>query len=93
MATLTQKVIEALEEDAALYHLALGEAVELMSQEQLAADRLEEALLGAGFPEDGGCIDWPEVLEYFRERATAEYMRDELRRNARIQLKIAPRAD
>lgn len=93
MATLTRRVIQALESDPDLYRLALGEAVELMRQEQRAADRLEQTLAGAGFPEDGGWVDWPEVLEYFRERATAEYMRDEMRRNARIQLKPPREAD
>jgi hypothetical protein len=83
MATLTRSVLRALEAHPELYELTLAEVVALMRREQELADRLERALHHAGFPETSGWIDWPEVIGYFRERATAEYMRSELRRNER----------
>ena len=84
MAVLTRSIIRVLETNPELYEQTLEEVVALMRQEQQAADRLSTALAAAGFPETHGWIDWPEVMGYFRERATAEYMRNELRRNQRI---------
>jgi len=90
MATLTRHVIQELEQDSALYEQTLAEVVALMHQEQQLADRLEAALVQAGFPEESGWIDWPEVIDYFRERASAEFVRNELRRNKRIQRRPVP---
>jgi hypothetical protein len=84
MATLTSSVIQALQHDRELYEQVLEQMVGLMRQEQQVAERLERALREAGFLEGSGWIDWPEVIAYFRERATAEYMRSELRRNERM---------
>jgi hypothetical protein len=87
MATLTHSVIEALEQNPELCEQTLGEVVNLMRQEQKLAEKLEAALHGEGFDGRSGWIDWPEVIDYFRERVTAEFLRDELRRNRRIGLK------
>ncbi len=84
MPTLTRSVIVALEHDPELYETALAEVVALMRQEQKLGDRLEQALRKSGIVDMNGWIDWPEVIDYFRERATAEYMRNELRRNQRM---------
>jgi hypothetical protein len=92
MATLTHSVIEALEQDPELCEQALGEVVNLMRLEQELAERLESALHHAGFDGRSGWIDWLEVIGYFRERASAEYVRDELRRNRRIGLKVPAEA-
>jgi hypothetical protein len=89
MATLTRSVIVALEHDPELYDTTLAEVVALMRQEQALADRLERGLRTGGIVEMNGWIDWPEVIGYFRERATAEYMRNELRRNQRISRRDA----
>jgi hypothetical protein len=90
MATLTRSAIRALESDPRLYELTMEQVVGLMRQEQQLADQLELALADGGFAEQGGWIDWPEVIAYFRERVTAEYLRNELRRNERIARRRAP---
>ena len=84
MANRTRSVIVALEHDPELYEAALGEVVGLMRQEQALSDRLEQSLRQSGIVDLNGWIDWPEVIDYFRERATAEYLRNELRRNQRM---------
>ena len=92
MATLTRNVILALEHDPELYETALLEVVSLMRQEQQLSDRLEQSLREDGIVDLNGWVDWPEVIDYFRERARAEFLRDELRRNRRINTK-APGAE
>ena len=84
MSTRTRSVIVALEHDPELYEATLGEVVALMRQEQELADRLERSLLQSGIVDMNGWVDWPEVIDYFRERVTAEYLRNELRRNQRM---------
>jgi hypothetical protein len=93
MAILTRSVVRALESNPELYEQALEQAVALMRQEQQVADGLAAALARSGFPETSGWIDWPEVIGYFRERATAEYLRNELRRNERIGRRAPPSVD
>lgn len=87
MATLTERAIQQLEGDPHLYEFAMGEIAALVRREQELADRLDSALRDAQMPEESGWIDWGDVIDHFRQRAAAEDLRDELRRNRRIGLR------
>lgn len=87
MANITQRAIRQMEGDPHLFEVAMAEIAALMRREQQAADRLDAALRETQRPEESGWIDWGEVIEHFRERASAAEIRDELRRNRRVGLR------
>ena len=86
MATLTEQAIWTLETDPQLFELAMAEVAAHLQREQALADRLDGALRKVQQPEQSGWIDWSEVIEHFRRRVAAGYVRDELRRNRRVTL-------
>jgi hypothetical protein len=86
VATLTEQVIWTLETEPQLFELTMAEVAAHLQREQALADRLDAALREVQQPEQSGWIDWSEVIEHFRQRVSAGYVRDELRRNQRVTL-------
>ena len=86
MANLTAEAIQRLEADPQLFALAMREMVAHLQREAALAERLDAALRESDSAIPSGWIDWSEVLAHFRARADAAYVRDELRRNRRVQV-------
>lgn len=81
MDSRTRSVVNAFEDNEDLYELALTEVVGLMTHAYEVENRLEERAGELDMLPPGRRIDWSLVIDYFQERAAAEFIRSELGRN------------
>lgn len=77
----TERMVDAIEEDPELFSMAMEEILAIMDREHRAAERLESAVTEGAAHLPRGWVDWVQVFHHLRQRAEAEIIRDELRRN------------